>query len=53
MKDLLYATDERGRKLFFDIKEDKNTISLTLKKETFIDCKELWLLPELSDSPSS
>ena len=47
MKDLLYATDERGRKLFFDIKEDKNTISLTLKKETFIDCKELWLLPEL------
>ena len=41
MKDLLYATDERGRKLFFDIKEDKNTIFLTLKKETFIDCKEL------------
>jgi hypothetical protein len=35
MKDLLYATDERGRKLFFDIKEDKKTFLLTLKKEIF------------------
>lgn len=50
MKELLYARDERGRKLYFEVKEEKNTLFLTLKKETFADCKELWLLPELGSA---
>lgn len=47
MKELFYAVNERGDRLPFQVEEDPQGYRLTLKKETFLDCRELWLLPEL------
>jgi len=48
LKELLYALDEEGKRLAFEILETEESLKLTLKKEIFQTARQLRLLPALS-----
>ena len=41
------AVDEAGKTYDFDVLERKNSILLTLKKQTIEGVQKLWVLPDL------